>query len=1039
MPRSSKGDSSEEKPRKFISLVYEKILEAAPGLGGADKSDLESRGILLPLILLYGMMWFGALIYFAVTGALAVSNRIFINLDGTSSDTICTTVPAVTTGAFQADSWGNWETSPKFGYNSSIYVLEFQGSKIDEQGYSALMARYTARLKALGAKAAVRNTAWSLIAWSTFKFSDPTTNSNFYSTASADVLFNANIWGASIASAKGFCSNNGQTSSFSSRLDANFRNGKISISYQLEKDPKTQGVKDYGPNGPQQWSGICDDQGGIQYVWGWESESNPDLVFTQSFDIKTTATIVALNTGLAPLSSLIETHSKIDDANPLPKGKFYLDPASVPMDPVYCLDDSLLYTKGENPPPACFYPIGSTPILVYPIVNQIGTCDGPKCSPCRCPNDAAVEACNEPQVIFAFIYPISGDSSDSTTGSVKLGIDLQKQIALKGDTAIEDVAFNALNDATNLALNNIYGSVSNQHCPGGSRGTGNGTCKGFCAENGETECLSDSDCSGKPMQVYLEDGSGLGPDPSGATMSDGAVCTRYCLNGYGKFTSTLFGECTENSQCPGTVGITCDAFVNQKNYQTSRASNSTCPLCSSSTPPPDNCCDDSLCCNGDIYTFDNDTVSFEKSIATSFKSLCPDDSCAAISVLIDSYASVFESMNDYGVMLTMLTGAKYESDVMEWNQITMKDEKTGRKVMMPQVMCLDSFYNASAMASLSSVPPTDLVQAYYRCHATLVSSLASAVGSAAGSANLYANTAIAILCFIIFKFYNTAKKDKAIISFEKKAKLVQELQGRKEELLEELVSLLALDYVERRRRANSNNGEDNEEDAIMQDLEELEKLNSQKNALENRIKEDGEKNLLSRRLRETMSLIGVGKESGGTRAGDKSDSNKGKSQRRPAGRSSSRKGCEDLEMYGFHSASESERDGFYSDSSSEGEDEDAAGGRSRGPARWLEKTVSLKFEGSDVVAKVVRYNPTTLRYSVLVLAPPAVKGKRLLAPEANMKLMSMAEPDGDKDGVFERESGDWVTNIDCVGVGGLLSLNSDRRLVPFESTKTPVV
>ena len=311
------------------------------------------------------------------------------------------------------------------------------------------------------------------------------------------------------------------------------------------------------------------------------------------------------------------------------------------------------------------------------------------------------------------------------------------------------------------------------------------------------------------------------------------------------------------------------------------------------------------------------------------------------------------------------------------------------------------------------------------------------MGSAAGSANLYANTAIAILCFIIFKFYNTAKKDKAIISMEKKAKLVQELQGRKEELLEELVSLLALDYVERRRRANSNNGEDNEEDAIMQDLEELEKLNSQKNALENRIKEDGEKNLLSRRLRETVSLIVVGKESGGTRAGDKSDSNKGKSQRRPTGRSSSRKGCEDLEMYGFNSASESERDGFYS--SSEGEDEDAAGSRSRGPARWLEKTVSLKFEGSDVVAKVVRYNPTTLRYSVLVLAPPAVKGKRLLAPEANMKLMSMAEPDGDKDGVFERESGDWVANIDCVGVGGLQSLNSDRRQVPSISTKTPVV
>jgi predicted phage gp36 major capsid-like protein len=122
------------------------------------------------------------------------------------------------------------------------------------------------------------------------------------------------------------------------------------------------------------------------------------------------------------------------------------------------------------------------------------------------------------------------------------------------------------------------------------------------------------------------------------------------------------------------------------------------------------------------------------------------------------------------------------------------------------------------------------------------------------------------VCFIIFKIYNTAKKDKQIISEEKKAKLVQELAGRKEALLEELVSLLSMDYVDRKRQErNSESKVGESEDAIMEDLAELEKINAQKSTLENRLKEGKESRrarLLTETLRESITGGGGGGDDG---------------------------------------------------------------------------------------------------------------------------------------------------------------------------------
>lgn len=170
-----------------------------------------------------------------------------------------------------------------------------------------------------------------------------------------------------------------------------------------------------------------------------------------------------------------------------------------------------------------------------------------------------------------------------------------------------------------------------------------------------------------------------------------------------------------------------------------------------------------------------------------------------------------------------------------------------------------------------------------------------------------------------------------------------------------------MDYVDRKRQErNSESKVGESEDAIMEDLAELEKINAQKSTLENRLKE-GKESRRARLLTETLreSITGGGDD--GTPKRSKGRAVTGGS-RRTAGRTpKSRRGRPDdmdLEKYGFNSASESDSDsdGYYGTSGSEREEPFAA---TRGPAKWIDKTVTLKCEGVHVVAKVTRFNPTT--------------------------------------------------------------------------------
>lgn len=120
-------------------------------------------------------------------------------------------------------------------------------------------------------------------------------------------------------------------------------------------------------------------------------------------------------------------------------------------------------------------------------------------------------------------------------------------------------------------------------------------------------------------------------------------------------------------------------------------------------------------------------------------------------------------------------------------------------------MCIDTFFNQTMMDSLVSVPPIVLVQAYYECHQTPFSALQSAVGSASGAASLYANTAMAIICGIIFFLINSAAKDEEnkLLNAKDKARKEAREARRAEKALQQLMGTMAQEYIALKSKAAS--------------------------------------------------------------------------------------------------------------------------------------------------------------------------------------------------------------------------------------------
>lgn len=711
---------AEELARKpsFCEKIQNAIMDAAPEIGGVDNDDLSKRGLALPLILCYFTFWFGALCYFTVTLGLSESRKIFVGLEksDSSGNTICVEVPLVSTGTYFFDDSGNWNTADTYNYNTSIYKLTFEGSFIGDEDYTALISRYASKVQALGAAAKTRNAAWNWLAWSEFEFKDEATATKLSSNADPNVIFNQDAILTAISSSKGLCTNNRTMSPQSKTIDTQYSGNGFQISYQMIMDPKTSNLRDDGPNGPQKAEGMCSDQGGVQHLWGWSEASSPNFDFSVKFEAQTLMDIIALNMGMRRKESFTYTSSKFTTASlGIPAGNFWLNAEQAPGNPIFCLDDSISKASSPSAPDVCFYAYGTLPVFVYPVMVQFGDCSTGECLPCDCSSDAVIDSvqCNQPQVIFGLFYNIDGSYTDFASGVLKMALDNQNKVVASGDDAIAVSTFKLLASVTQLQTLNSKGNTNNQYCPGGplQRPNEYGTCNiKLCKDDMYTKCTTDADCAGSDLYAY--DAKTKDYKKSGSKMPSTATCQGYCTNG-NNATNNI--PCSANTDCPGLSGLTCPAYTSTKtnlNYNLGSYNQVACPastptsisckncngfLCSDSNSVSTTCCDDTLCCNGNTFTYDKTYNDHLSNVAAEYQSLCGGDRCAAFTFVVDTTTSNFVSLNMWQVSLDGLTTETYQLEnnlVYDPNTGTYSGDGTYSPA--PKVMCTDVFYRDGA-------------------------------------------------------------------------------------------------------------------------------------------------------------------------------------------------------------------------------------------------------------------------------------------------------------------------------------------------------
>jgi len=175
---------------KIWNYLEEAMEESAPA--GIDGQDMKTHGILIPITVIYIMVFFAALFYFAVQGAIQIEGQRFLSAEK-QDGSICDTVATYITATYEADLNGAWSTfSGTFKVNSSYYSLKFTGGPVDQSSYRSNMLGFQTKLNALGAKAANRDVTYTLLAMSALELTaTDVTGLAFSSNVVSDVTFGA--------------------------------------------------------------------------------------------------------------------------------------------------------------------------------------------------------------------------------------------------------------------------------------------------------------------------------------------------------------------------------------------------------------------------------------------------------------------------------------------------------------------------------------------------------------------------------------------------------------------------------------------------------------------------------------------------------------------------------------------------------------------------------------------------------------------------------------------------------------------------------
>ena len=682
-------------------------------------SDWKETGWAVAIVILYYLAFFWAFFYFVYSLTLTGSSTTYLSLQGNSKVQTCDEIPITVTTTIYGDVYGRWSSDPLFLNNASIFALEFAGTNITTEQYTATMTSFKNQLKTLGAKAANRDVGWNSVMWSAFEFHDVKTGMTFYSIADPAYLYKSYVlMGLLTSAADGACINpfqlanwdvSGNYLSYISKVpavshahtyaggipynytgwSADFGYGKLEYNY----DYSTRGTcreesfvcgytnnklpldflgnevifngSDYHTSGG---SGCPNQFPYFNYQPHWQMPYQFTNVFENPFDIRTITSVIALNMNIGKLNTYQTVRSFADNwaSGGLP-GSFYYDPYFAGMEPFFCVDKIAVSKSGVVPmtkaqidgPELCFLaqPGVSGKLLYYPTSLSFWQANDKNGTwhHCECPRDANEQSCNERAFFISLFYDLMP------------GGDLTAQVPLNSSVNMVNFALQVqrflLDDPLNGDLKmqtfffQFYGSAWQNAAP---------------AYAPSTPYVSINNL-GMPTDI----------NPGNTTMRD------WHLNEWRKI-------------CPwGTCGSFLFYLQNDDNHATT-------------LPVHDN-----------FYQFSDFPY-----INTTF---------TATSGTYYPNLNATWTPNNY-TMEGLGYGNKF------WNQTTQH-----RKNMM----CANTLYNEDMMSAFVKTYPVSFIEPYFVCKKTVLSALSDAVGNAAGTAGLVAAFAMAIFGYIFRKVHST--------------------------------------------------------------------------------------------------------------------------------------------------------------------------------------------------------------------------------------------------------------------------------------------
>ena len=168
-----------EKPVEVAKQWIGIILDMMKDANGGGVHIIECHPESFPIIMCYYIAFFTT--WAVVVYLLTVSGQaqIYLSAQGSGSGQICTELPKTVTATYQGDIYGNWETNAAFNQNSSVFMIQFVGSKISSAQYVATMTSFKQQLLDLSRKSTMRDSAWNAVMWSSFLFEDSNNNDQY--------------------------------------------------------------------------------------------------------------------------------------------------------------------------------------------------------------------------------------------------------------------------------------------------------------------------------------------------------------------------------------------------------------------------------------------------------------------------------------------------------------------------------------------------------------------------------------------------------------------------------------------------------------------------------------------------------------------------------------------------------------------------------------------------------------------------------------------------------------------------------------------